>query len=98
MSDSTLASTVNANNLPQDAVALMVWTRHTGPQPVTIIVSRDSFEKNRERVKQSGTFMAENVYQFESPVNPSGRKTVYQLSGVVGWVGNLYTGIVPVTH
>lgn len=85
----------NVNELPNDAVALIVWRKDFGPQPLTIIVSRASYDKNKKLLDDKKTFDTNMVWDFESPINEKGRKSVFSLSGVTGWVANLHTGIVP---
>lgn len=83
-------------DLPPDAVALLVWRKFTGPQPMTIVVTKASWEMNKKVVIDAGfQFVPERIYEFESPVNAKGRKTVFQVQDVVGWAGNYDTGIVP---
>jgi hypothetical protein len=83
-------------DLPRDAVALLVWRGFTGPQPMTLVVSRASWDMNRKVVMDQGSqFNRERIYEFESPTNPKGRKTVFHLQDVVSWAANVDTGIVP---
>ena len=89
-------NTIDMEEMPQDAVALVVWRTITGPNPMTIVVTRDSWDENRDHVANLGFFEPTFTYQFESPVNPKGRKTVFQLQGVVSWAAHVYTGIIPV--
>ena len=90
----TNASSVD--DLPVDHIALMVWREITGPQPMTIIITRASWDMNRKVVMDAGAkFEPNRIYEFESPVNEKGRKTIFHLQGVVGWMANLDTGIVP---
>ncbi len=83
-------------DLPQDAVALLVWRKFTGPQPMTIVVTKASWEMNRKVVMNAGAqFLPERVYEFDSPTNPKGRRTTFMLQDVIGWAANVDTGIVP---
>lgn len=84
----------DVNKLPNDAVALIIW-RKDHPQPMPVIVTRESFERNRHLVETKKMFMPETVYIFDSPTNEQGRKSVFQFSGVTSWVGNYHSGIVP---
>ncbi len=82
-------------DLPQDAVALLVWRKFTGPQPMTIVVTKASWEMNRKVVMDQGsTFHPDRIYEFDSPTNPKGRRTTFMLQDVVGWAANVDTGIV----
>ncbi len=88
----------DVDDLPEDAVALLVWRKFTGPQPMTIIVTRASWEENRKVVMATGgVFHYERIYEFESPVNLKGRRTTFHLQDVIGWAANVDTGIVPIT-
>lgn len=83
-------------DLPDDAVALLVWRTITGPSPMTFVVTRASWDMNRKVVIDAGSvFVAERIYEFESPTNEQGRKTIFHFQGVVSWAGNIATGIVP---
>lgn len=79
--------------LPNDAVAVLVWRKFTGPQPLTIVVTKDSWERNRDLVRKTN-FVADTVYEFHSPQSPAGRTSVFQLTDVVGWAGNVHSSIV----
>ncbi len=82
-------------DLPQDAVALLVWRRFTGPQPMTIVVTKASWEMNRKVVMDAGaTFLPERVYEFDSPTNPRGRRTTFMLQDVIGWAANVHSSII----
>lgn len=84
------------NDLPSDAVALLVWREGFGPQPLTIVVSKRSWEMNQKVVADAGSqFHPDRIYEFESPTNPKGRKTIFHLQKVIGWAANIDTGIVP---
>jgi len=83
-------------DLPEDAVALLVWRNFTGNQSMTLVVTKASWEMNKKVVMDAGfTFMEGRIYEFESPTNPKGRKTIFHLQDVVGWVANVDTGIIP---
>ena len=83
-------------DLPKDAVALLVWRTFTGVQPMTLVVTKASWEMNKKVIVNAGfTFVEDRIYEFESPVNPKGRKTVFHLQDVVGWAANVDTGIIP---
>ena len=98
--NSTMDKAANAHeveDLPKDAVALLVWRKFTGSQPMTIVVTKASWEMNREVVMNSGAhFHSERVYEFDSPTNPKGRRTTFMLQDVIGWAANVDTDIVPV--
>ena len=82
-------------DLPRDAVALLVWRKFAGGQPMTLIVTKKSWEMNKKVVMDAGfQFVPERIYEFESPTNPKGRKTVFHLQDVVGWAANFNTGII----
>lgn len=82
-------------DLPEDAVALLVWRKFTGPQPLTIVVTKASWEMNKKVVMDSGaTFNPNRIYEFDSPTGPTGRKTTFHLQDVVGWAANVHSGIV----
>jgi hypothetical protein len=82
-------------NLPKDAVALLVWRKFTGPQPMTIVVTRNSWEMNKKVVMDAGfQFVPERIYEFDSPTNPKGRKTTFMFQDVIGWAANVDTGII----
>ena len=90
------AEAASVNDLPQDHVALLVWREITGPQPMTIIVTRASWDTNKKVVMEAGAkFEPSRIYEFESPINDQGRKTIFHFQGVVGWMANIGTGIVP---
>lgn len=87
----------NVGELPPDAVALLVWREGLGPQPLTVVVSKQSWEMNQKVIREAGmVFNRERVYEFESPTGPQGRKTVFHFQGVTSWAANYDTGIVPV--
>lgn len=87
----------SVDDLPKDAVALLVWREITGAQPTTIIITRASWDINKKVVVDAGSvFDPKRIYAFESPTNSKGRKTVFHLQGIVGWMANVDTGIVPV--
>lgn len=90
----TNASEVEA--LPKDAVAILVWRKFAGAQPMTIVVTKASWEMNKKTVMDGGaTFNPDRIYEFDSPTNPRGRKTTFMLQDVIGWAANVDTGIVP---
>jgi hypothetical protein len=94
-----MSNPVNTNDpvdLPPDAVAIMVWRDGFGPQPITIVISRASWDTNHKKVIDDNRFNPDSVYVFESPINGQGRKTVFHLQNVIGWAANISTGIVPV--
>jgi len=77
-------------DLPKDAVALLVWRTFTGPQPMTIVVTKASWEMNKKTVMDAGAkFNPERIYEFDSPTNPKGRKTTFHLQDVIGWAANV---------
>ena len=87
----------DVDGLPKDAVALLIWRDFTGPQPLTVVVTRASWDMNRKVVMDAGSkFEPDRIYEFESPTNPAGRKTIFHFQGIVGWAANLDTGIIPV--
>ena len=82
------------DDLPEDAVALLVWRKFTGPQPMTIIVTKESWDKNKKAVMDTGgVFHYERIYEFESPVNLKGRQTTFHLQDVIGWAANVGTDV-----
>ena len=82
-------------DLPKDAVALLVWREFTGAQPMTIVVTKASWDMNRKAVMNDGAkFIPNRIYEFDSPTNPKGRKTIFMLQDVIGWAANVDTGIV----
>lgn len=84
----------DVNALPDDAVALLIWRNDFGGQPLTIIITRASWDMNKERLMKDGhQFFPEHVYEFESPVNEQGRKSIFHLQKVIGWCANIHTGI-----
>lgn len=88
-------SVSSVDDLPADQVALMVWREITGPQPMTIIITRASWDMNKKVVMDAGAiFVPSRIYEFESPINDQGRKTIFHLQGVVGWMANIGTGII----
>lgn len=88
--------TKNADDLPPDQVALMIW--HAGaPGGMTVIVTRASWDMNLKAVmNEDHQFNPDRIYEFESPINAKGRKMIHHFQGVKGWVANIHTGIVPV--
>lgn len=83
-------------DLPKDVVAILVWRKFSGPQPMTIVVTKASWEMNKKTVMDGGaTFNPDRIYEFDSPTNPRGRKTTFMLQDVIGWAANVDTGIVP---
>lgn len=89
--------TKNADDLPPDQVALMIW--HAGaPGGMTVIITRASWEMNLKAVMAEGhQFNLDRIYEFESPINAKGRKHIHHFTGVKGWVANVSTGIIPAT-
>ncbi len=86
---------IEVEDLPKDAVALLVWRKFTGPQPMTIVVTRASWVMNREVVMNAGAkFIPDRIYEFDSPTNPKGRKTTFMLQDVIGWAANVDTGVI----
>ena len=84
-------------DLPKDAVALLVWRTITGPHPMTVVVTRASWDMNKKVVMDDGhKFNPDRIYEFESPTNPKGRKTIFHFQGVTGWAANIDTGIIPI--
>lgn len=80
-------------DLPKDAVALLVWRKFTGPQPMTIVVTQASWEMNRKVVMDQGArFNPERIYEFDSPTNSKGRRTTFMLQDVIGWAANVDVG------
>ena len=87
----------SVDDLPKDHIALLVWREITGPQPLTIIITRKSWDMNKQVIMDNGfQFEPKRIYEFESPTTKGGRKTIFHLQGVVGWMANLDTGIMPV--
>ena len=82
-------------DLPDDVVALSVWCNFTGPQPMTIIVTKASWEMNKAVImKQGHRFHADRIYEFDSPTSPKGRRTTFHLQGVTGWAANAHSSII----
>ena len=79
-------------DLPEDVVALLVWRNFTGNQPMTIVVTKESWMRNHKIAQSSRLFHPDRIYIFDSPVNEAGRQTVFQLQGIVGWAANVYVG------
>jgi hypothetical protein len=80
-------------DLPDDAVALLVYRGFTGPNPMTIVVTEESWEMNKKVVIDAGMkFEPDRIYEFESPINPAGRRTTFHLQDVVGWAANTHPG------
>lgn len=94
----TVTSPTNANevgDLPKNAVALLVWRKFAGAQPMTIVVTKESWEMNKKTVMDGGaTFNPDRIYEFDSPTSPKGRKTIFHLQDVIGWAANLDMGAV----
>lgn len=86
----------DVNQLPDDAVSLLVWRDGFGPQPLTIIISKASWDMNRERVGMAERFKPDSIYEFESPTNEQGRKSIFHLQKVIGWCANVHSGIISV--
>jgi len=83
-------------DIPEDAVALLVWRKDLGPQPLTVVVTRASWDMNKKVLMDHGMqFNPERVYEFDSPTNLKGRKTIFHFQGVTSWAGNVFTGIIP---
>jgi len=96
-SSNNLRQTREVEDLPSDAVALLVWRTFTGAQPMTLVVTKASWEMNEEVIIHAGfKFVEGRIYEFESPINPEGRKTIFHLQDVIGWAANVDTGIIPV--
>lgn len=92
----SVADAKSSDDLPKDAVALLVWRNFTGSQPMTLVVTRASWEMNKKVVMDQGsTFTPDRIYEFDSPTNERGRKTTFHLQDVVGWAANYDTGIIP---
>ena len=86
---------VNVDELPDDQVALLVWRKDFGPQPITVVVSRQSWDMNKKIVMDVGfAFLPDRIYEFESPVNAMGRKSIFHFQNVTSWIANVGTGIV----
>jgi len=82
----------DVEDLPKDAVALLVWRKFTGAQPMTIVVTKASWEMNKKVVMDGGaTFNPERIYEFDSPTNSKGRRTTFHLQDVIGWAANVDT-------
>lgn len=86
----------NVNSLPDDAVALLIWREDFGGQPLTIIISQASWDATKKRIMNDGHhFNVDSAYEFESPTNAQGRKSLFYLQKVIGLCANVHTGIVP---
>ena len=82
-------------DLPDDVVALSVWRTFTGPQPMTIMVTKASWEMNKAALmKQGHRFHADRIYEFDSPTSPKGRRTTFHLQDVIGWAANVHSSII----
>ncbi len=91
------ASFKDVNALPDDAVALLVWREGFGGQPLTIIITQASWDMNKKRLMSDGQqFFPDHVYEFESPTNEGGRKSIFHLQKVIGWCANIHSGIVQI--
>ena len=89
-------SAKNVNDLSNEEVGLLVWREGFGPDPLTIVVSKASWDTNKKIIEEAGSvFDPNHVYVFESPVSAQGRKTTFHLQKVMGWCANSYSGIVP---
>jgi hypothetical protein len=84
--------------MPEGAVALNVWraANEYGPDPITLVVSRESYDKFRKRVESISSISPDTLYIFESPLAPDGRKTVSHLTRIVGVMAYVNTKILPV--
>lgn len=79
-------------DLPKDAVALLIWRKFTGIQPMTIVVTKASWEMNKQVVMDEGSkFDLDRIYEFDSPTNPKGRMTTFHLQDVISWAANVDT-------
>ena len=76
-------------DLNDDTVALLVWRKFMGATPMTIVVSREAWERNEKIIANHHTFQLNTVYTFESPVNAEGRQSVFHLQDVIGWAANV---------
>ena len=56
---------------------------------MTIVVSKEAWDRNKKIVKSSRQFHEDQVYTFESPVNGEGRQSVFHLQDVIGWAANV---------
>lgn len=79
-----------------DVVALMVWQdiSSSAPQPTTVVVTRESWERNHRLVTMDGFTRTDGptrTYRFESPVDERGRRTIFHFQKVVGWAANVHT-------
>lgn len=84
---------INMGDIPSDAVVLLVWRRFSGAEPFTIIVTPASWVMNKQVVVNAGfSFDPERIYEFESPPDKKGRKTIFHLQDVIGWAANVHTG------
>lgn len=87
----------DVNSLPDDCVALLIWRDGFEMNPLTIIITQASWDMNKKRLMDDGAqFFPEHVYEFESPVNEAGRKSIFHLQKVIGWCANIHTGILQI--
>ena len=83
----------DVDQIPKDAVAVLVFREHCGPQPTTIIVTKASYENFLERMVADGGIKLEETYEFESPKAPKGRRSRFWFTRVVGITCNYDTGV-----
>ena len=83
-------------NLPPNLVALMLWRdpKEYGPDPITFVVTKASFEYMQKKIKSEGEITPEKLYWFDTPQNPQGRRSVFYFTRVVGMMGNFHSPII----
>ena len=86
------ANQISPDQLPVDAVALLIWRGFTA-DTLTLIITKESWEKNKAIVKDDGGFHAERLYEFESGQNAAGRSSFFQIQEVIGWGANVGSSI-----
>lgn len=93
-----VAPKLNLSELPPDTVALNIFrvAQEYGPDPMTVLVSRKSYDMNRQLIEAAQRVSPDDLFVFESPLDNTGRKTVIHLTRVVGIVAFVNTNIVPV--
>lgn len=88
---------LNLSDLPPGSVALNVFRVATeyGPDPMTVVVSRESYDRVRKLIEQADAIDPSWLFVLESPLSSDGRKTVLHLTRVVSIVAFINTSIVP---
>jgi hypothetical protein len=84
----------DVNEIPNDAVAVMIWRASCGPNPTTIIATRQSYDWFLERMVAEGGLSQKETYEFESPTPPQGRKSRFWFTDVTGITINYHSGVI----